>query len=131
VSEQIPAAGPAETPQGNAITRWFKGQSTMGKVRTVGVGLLVVVGGPIAFIAAQGAPSAANVGDCMNGQTAETLKKVDCTDPTAEWVVVGRLSDQTEAQFDNDSCAEFPTTAFAYWEGEQGKPGFVLCLEEK
>lgn len=103
----------------------------MGKIRIIGVALLVVVGGPIAYFAAQSAPSAANIGDCMNGQTENSLKKVDCTDASAEWVVVGRLSDKTEAQFDDDSCAAYPTAEFGYWEGTQGSTGFILCLEAK
>jgi hypothetical protein len=122
---------PAEKPQGNAITRWFKGQSTFGKIRIIAVALIVVIGAPIAYFAAQSAPAAANVGDCMAGQTAETLKKVECTDSTAEWVVVGRLSDKTEAQFTDDACAAFPTTEISYWEGKTGQAGFILCLGEK
>ena len=133
MSEQVssPEAGPAEKPQGNALARWFKRQSTMGKIRIIGFVLLVVVGGPIAYFASQSAPSAANVGDCMSGQSADALKKVECTDASAEWVVVGRLSDMTEAQFDDNSCAAYPTTEFAYWEGKRGQTGFVLCLESK
>ncbi len=136
MSEQVSspeATSPAEKPEGNALTRWFKGQSTFGKIRIIGIALLVVIGGPIAYFASQSAPSAANVGDCMTGQTADTLKKVDCTDASAEWTVVGRLSDQTEAQFNaaDNPCPSFPTTEFAYWEGKWGQTGFVLCLESK
>ena len=88
VSDQgtLPEAIPAEKPQGNALTRWFKRQSTFGKIRIVVVALAVVIGGPIAYFAAQSAPAAANLGDCMSGQTADTLKKVACTEATAEWV---------------------------------------------
>jgi uncharacterized iron-regulated membrane protein len=134
VSEQFspPAVTPVEKPQGNAFTRWFKGQSTIGKIRIIVVLLLVVVGGPIAYFAAQSAPSAANVNDCMKGQTADAMKKVACTDPTAEWTVVGRLSDKTEAEFDVDkSCAAYPTTEVGYWEGKKGQKGFILCLAPK
>ena len=135
MSEQVlpPETSPTEKPQGNAITRWFKGQSTLGKIRIIVVALAVVIGGPIAIIAAQSAPSAAKVGDCMSGQTAETLKKVDCTDASAAWTVVGRLSDKTEAQFDaeDDPCSSFPTSETAYWEGKKGEKGFLLCLAPK
>jgi len=140
VSEQVlppgatpPGATPTEKPKGNPITRWFKGQSTLGKIRIIIVALVVVIGGPIAIIAAQSAPSAANVGDCMSGQTAETLKKVDCTDASVAWTVVGRLSDKTEAEFDaqDDPCAAFPTSETAYWEGKKGEKGFLLCLAPK
>jgi hypothetical protein len=97
------------------------------------VALVVVIGGPIAIIAAQSAPSAANVGDCMSGQTAQTLKKVDCTDASVAWTVVGRLSDKTEAEFDaeDDPCAAFPTSETAYWEGKKGEKGVLLCLAPK
>lgn len=105
----------------------------MGKIRIIGVALLVVIGGPIAFFASRSAPSAANVGDCMSGQTAETLKKVDCTDASVEWTVVGRLNDKTKAEFDadDDPCSSFPTSLLSYWEGERGQTGFILCLEPR
>jgi hypothetical protein len=128
-----PAAAPTEKARGNAFTRWFKRQSTFGKIRLILLALVVVVGGPIAIIRAQSAPSAANVGDCMSGQTADALKKVSCTDSSAQWTVVGRLSGQTEDQFNaaNDPCAAFPTSETAYWEGNKGATGFVLCLAPK
>jgi hypothetical protein len=110
------------------VTRWFKRQSTFGKIRVIAVALIVVIGAPIAYFASQDDPSAASVGDCMTGQTAETLEIVDCTDATAEWVVVGRLSDKTEAQFTDTACEAFPTTEFSYWEGREGEAGFILCL---
>lgn len=136
MSEQLPSAltTPAEKPQGNAFTRWFKGQSTVGKIRIIVVALLVVVGGPIAYFAAQSAPSSAKVGDCMKGQSENDLKIVACTDPAAVWVVLGRVADKTEAQLNDpndDSCAAYPTTEAGYWEGEKGKKGFILCLGKK
>jgi hypothetical protein len=134
VSEQVssPGTSPTEQPKGNGFTRWFKGQSAFGKFRIIGVALVVVIGGPIAYFASKSDPSAANVGDCLSGQTAPTMKKVDCTDATAQWVVVGRLSDKTEADFnDESSCAAFPTTEFSYWKGTEGETGFILCLAKK
>jgi hypothetical protein len=122
-----------EKPKGNGFTRWFKRQSTFGKARLIGVALVVLIGGPIAIISGQSSPSAANVGDCMSGSSADTLKRVDCTDASAQWTVVGRLSDKTEAEFNADQnlCAAFPTSETAYWEGKQGETGFVLCLAPK
>src|SRR5262245_19779580 len=105
----------------------------VGKIRIIVIALAIVIGGPIAYFASLSDPSAANVGDCMSGQTAQTLKKVDCTEATVEWKVVGRLSDKTEAQFDadDDPCSDFPTSEMAYWEGKTGQTGFILCLEPK
>jgi hypothetical protein len=123
------------------VTRWFKRQSLLGKVRIVGAGVILLVAVPYGLIAGSSAPASADVGDCMVGQTAETLKVVECTDSTAEWVVVGRLNEKAEADFTDDSCNAFPETEISYWEAQkrrgiggliQGEPkGFILCLGSK
>lgn len=135
------AAEPAEPAKGNWFTRWFKRQSLMGKIRIVFAALVIFVGVPVGLIVGSSAPGSADVGDCMVGQTAQTLKVVECTDPTAEWTVVGRLNEKAEADFTDDSCAAFPTAEISYWEAQkrrgiaglvQGDPkGFILCLAKK
>lgn len=150
MAEQVSAPGsgqpqdvstPTETKQGNWFTRWFKRQSTFGKIRIIGAGLVLVIGVPYGLIVGSSAPASADVGDCMVGQTAETLKTVECTDPTAEWTVVGRLNDKAETDFTDDSCSAYPEADISYWEAQrrrglsrliQGDPkGFILCLAEK
>jgi len=136
-----PGPQPTEPQKGNAVVRWFKRQSLFGKIRIVGVALILLVGVPYGLIVGSSAPASADVGDCMNGQTAETLKIVECTDASAEWVVIGRLNEKVEADFTDDSCAAFPQTEISYWEAQkrrgvaglvQGDPkGFILCLGAK
>lgn len=97
----------------------------------IGVAVLAVGG----FIVRQvtGAPSTANVGDCMAGQNEKDLKVVDCADPTAEWTVTGKIEGKTEVQFtvDRDICSAYQEEGSAYWEGERGKTGYVLCLKPR
>jgi hypothetical protein len=74
-------------------------------------------------------PGTIKVGDCMVGQTAETLKKIDCSDPKAEWKVVGRVEGKTEAESTVETtCEAWPETDTLYWEGPRGGRGYVLCL---
>jgi hypothetical protein len=148
VSEQVASPSPEGAPQsaapassGNKITRWFKGLSTFGKIRIVLAIIVVLVVVPWAIIAGSDEPGRAAVGDCMVGQTADDMKVVECTDPTAEWTVVGRVEDKTEAEFTDNSCDAFPSTDVAYYQAQkrgglagliQGDPkGFILCLTEK
>src|SRR6266540_2117670 len=52
----------------------------------------------IGFVRSRPTPANAKVGDCMVGQSAKALKKIDCGDSKAEWTVVGRLEGKTEAE---------------------------------
>ncbi|GGL10085.1 hypothetical protein Sme01_32570 [Sphaerisporangium melleum] len=78
-----------------------------------------------------GAPRIADVGDCMAGQNENSLKVVDCKDAGVEWKVSQKVEGKTEAQFDADKeftmCRDKKVTS-AYWEGERGGAGWVLCL---
>ena len=135
MSDQVSAPGttqpPAEKPQGNAISRWWKGQSTFGKIRTVVIALVIVVVAPIAYFASQSQPSAAEVGDCMAGQDEDSLKVVECTDPTAEWEVVGRIETADSGQTTEVACAAYPQADASYWQESSRGSGFTLCLASK
>ena len=136
-----PAPAPAPAASGNKLTRWFKGLSTFGKIRAVAVAIVILVATPFAIIAGSNEPASAAVGDCMVGQNADDMKVVECTDPTAEWTVLGRIEDKTEAEFTDNSCDAFSQTDVAYYQAQkrrgiagliQGEPkGFILCLTEK
>ena len=66
----------------------------------------------------------------MIGRSADELTTIECTDATAEWKVAGKVRDKSEAEVDDPGavCAAYPTFEVAYWEGERGGNGDVLCL---
>jgi hypothetical protein len=90
---------------------------------------LVVIGG-IAAVSAyfnRDAASKANVGDCVQQEGSNDLKVVPCDDANADFKVVGRVEDKRQSDTDS-ACDPFPDAQSAYWEGETGKEGLVLCL---
>ena len=116
-----------------------------GKVVGIIIGavvLLLVVcvgGGALLWNNVKENPTNAKVGDCLAGETMDSttarevhdIKKVDCTATNAKYKVAGIVENKTEIQFkiDNEICHAFPTAESALWQGTQGKPGSVLCLE--
>jgi len=108
--------GPPPRPRKSKIGRW--------------IALLVIVGGigGAVWYGTHNAPATAAVGDCVTQTGSDSLSKVGCGDKSAQFKVVGRLEDKTMVDASLDACAAFPTATSAYWEGENGKPGLVLCL---
>lgn len=109
--------GPPPRPRKRKIGRW--------------VALLVIacgVGGAV-WYGTHTAPASANVGDCVAQTGSDSLAKVSCTDKGAQFRVDGRLENKTMVDASLDACSAFPKATSAYWEGESGKPGLVLCLE--
>lgn len=105
------------------------GRSMVRIVLYVIVALVVVIGGIVAYVQSRSKPAATAVGDCMVGQSAETLKKIACTDAKAEWKVVGRVADKTESESTVEkTCSPWPDADTLYWEGKKGEKGFALCL---
>jgi hypothetical protein len=93
------------------------------------IALVVVIGGIVAYVQSRSKPAAAAVGDCMVGQSADALKKIDCNDAKVEWKVVGRVEDKTEAESTVEStCKDWPDATTLFWQGKRGEKGFVLCL---
>ena len=91
---------------------------------------LVVIGG-LAAVGAflnRDAASKAKVGDCVQQQGSNDLKVVKCGDAKADYKVVGRVEDKTQVEASLSACDSFPDAESAYWEGESGKKGLVLCL---
>lgn len=118
-----------------------------GKVLGIVIGavvllLVVCVGGIVAanFLGKDNAANA-KVGDCLEGdsmnsttaQQVNHIKIVDCGASTANYKVVGIVSNKTESEFDTnqDICKEFPSAQFGLWQGSPGSTGSVLCLEPK
>ncbi|MBW8482302.1 LppU/SCO3897 family protein [Actinomadura parmotrematis] len=95
--------------------------------------IVVLIGGLVALgaWASQGSPDSAKAGDCVARPGADDLKVVKCTDASAAFKVLGRVDDKYKYQFDQDSktlCAPYQGTRSAFWRGESGKQGYVLCL---
>ena len=101
-----------------------------GKIGRV-IALIVIVGGigGAVWYGTHTAPASAAVGDCVTQTGSDSLAKVSCGDKAAQFKVDGRLDNKTMVDASLDACAAFPKATSAYWEGEQGKPGLVLCLE--
>jgi hypothetical protein len=97
------------------------------------VGIVVVI-----LIAAGGwffsrdQPTNAKAGDCISGQTAESMKIVACTDAKATNKVVGRVDGKTLDDFNTklaEICQPYPSAVTGFWQGKKGQKGPVLCLE--
>jgi hypothetical protein len=109
------------------------GKSVVKRIAFAVVGLAVIGGGGFIYNHLSGAPSTAEVGDCMAGNNENELKVVDCSDPSAQWTVTGKIENKTEVEFtlNRNICAQYQDTGSAYWEGERGKSGYVLCLKPR
>jgi hypothetical protein len=108
--------GPPPRPRKSKVGRW--------------IALLVIAGGigGAVWYGTHTAPASAAVGDCVSQTGSDSLAKVSCGDKSAQFKVQGRLENKTIVDASLDACAAFPTATSAYWEGEDGKPGLVLCL---
>lgn len=85
----------------------------------------------IVLVLRQSDPDSAKVGDCMAGSSAENLKVVKCTDAKAQYKVVGKVENKSQTDFSINSagiCKAYPTAESAFWKGERGGKGYVLCL---
>ncbi|MFC4108788.1 LppU/SCO3897 family protein [Micromonospora zhanjiangensis] len=96
--------------------------------------VVLVVGGVVGWKALSGSAGSAAVGDCLAGENKDEIKPVKCDDPAARHKVVGKLKDKTEADLDaaskgDNPCSAYPTAESAFWEGEKGGKGYILCLE--
>ncbi|MBO0869911.1 MAG: hypothetical protein J2P15_15225 [Micromonosporaceae bacterium] len=104
--------------------------------------VVVVIVAIVGYVASRSEPKSAAVGDCMhaNGDDANSLKKVACTDPTWNYKVVGKVNSVTESEWQNGSddptgptgvCHNYPSTTASFWEGTPGSTGYVLCLQAR
>ena len=76
------------------------------------------------------AANKAKVGDCVAQEGSDDLKVVECGSADADYKVVGRVEDKTQTEAGISACGPFVDQGAeqAYWEGESGKKGLVLCL---
>jgi hypothetical protein len=74
--------------------------------------------------------STAKVGDCVDQTGTGAVSVVACTDPTADFGVVGRVENKTEVDAGLGACDPYVDQGAEtfYWAGQPGKTGYVLCL---
>ena len=85
------------------------------------------VGGAV-WYGTHAGPASTNIGDCLAQTGGNELSKVDCGDASAKFQVLGKIENKTVVDATLDVCAPFPKATSAYWEGESGQRGLVLCL---
>lgn len=83
-----------------------------------------------AFAATRHNPGSAKVGDCVRQTGADWVQVVDCSDSPAAFKVVGRVENRTEVDASLNACDPFADLGAtqAFWSGEAGRTGYVLCL---
>ena len=69
-----------------------------------------------------------SVGDCLNGQSEDTITEVSCSGPH-EWEVVGVIPSVYESEASAEACAtRWSDSEAAYWYGVVGSRGTSYCL---
>ncbi|HEY0697919.1 MAG TPA: hypothetical protein VGD43_08930 [Micromonospora sp.] len=124
----MPAAGAPVPPAPS------KGKGILGRIIGAVVVFAVISLGALAWKYISGDPDTAKVGDCLvAGDKEEDLTTTKCDDAKAQYKVVGKIDNKTEAEFNASSvsnpCEAFPTAESAFWKGEKGGTGYILCLE--
>lgn len=123
----FPPPGPAPQPA--------RSGGGMKKVISIVIGIVVVAVIGFGVRAAidyfdKDAANKAKVGDCVAQEGSDDVKVVECGSSDADFKVVGRVEDKTQAEAGISACGPFVEQGAeqAYWEGERGKKGLVLCL---
>ncbi len=118
---------PSSQPK-RSLRTWFAGLSRTGKIRLVTFVIALLVA-PFAIYMGLDEPNQAEAGDCMVGQSASTLRIVECEDPGAQWKVLARLEGKTQADHTDSACREHPDTEVSFFQdGRRFRKGFILCL---
>jgi hypothetical protein len=116
-------------PPGPAPQPARRGGGMRRRIITIVVALVVIGGlAAVGTFLNRDAASKAKVGDCVQQEGTNDLKVVKCDDAAADFKVVGRVEDKTQSEASLSACDPFADTESAYWEGEPGKKGLVLCL---
>jgi hypothetical protein len=69
-----------------------------------------------------------SVGDCLNGQSEDSITEVSCSGPH-EWEVVGVIPGVYESEATGEACAaRWSSAEAAYWYGVVGSLGTSYCL---
>ncbi len=139
--------GPA-MPPGRARGRWGRVSRKIMMIRLIIAAVVVVVGIVVAVISSHTDPGNAAVGDCIGNLPsadsttavdANNAKKIDCSDSTAQYKVVGVVKDPTGNEINDDTkvqkdCGGFQGFDTAFEEYSQdnsgnNSDGTLLCLE--
>lgn len=118
-------------------------------IRLIIIGVVAVGVIVWALIASHSDPGNASVGDCIanlpqgntdTAQDASAAKKVDCTDSSAAYKVLGVVPDSTGHDLDSQdsmakTCQQWPQTTYAFEETKSDQSGdnttgTVLCLTD-
>jgi hypothetical protein len=73
-------------------------------------------------------PDAAAVGDCIAGGDADSMKVVDCSDPSAEWTVVQVVANPSDSGDPIDQCTDQSATE-AWEEYDNSTLTNIVCLK--
>jgi hypothetical protein len=132
-----PAAGPTSTGPHTAASATPDGEQAAPAAprrrhlgRWIGVGVVVAALGGVGWYLGfgPGAPVSAVVGDCVAQTGTDDVKVVGCGEPSAQFRVAGKLENRTMIDAGLFACSDFPDATSSFWQGEEGKPGMVLCL---
>ncbi|RBY85915.1 hypothetical protein [Blastococcus sp. TF02A-26] len=94
------------------------------------IGAVVLVAAALALFVFFGS-NEAEVGDCVKAEGIDEIEIVDCDD-NADGKVIGLGDDEVSfSDYQSDpfsQCAEFEETIGAFWQGEEGEDGTVVCV---
>jgi hypothetical protein len=140
--------GPAMPPGRVRGGRWGRASRKIRMIRLIIGAVVLVVIVVVALITSHSDPGNAAVGDCIGNLPsadsttavdANNAKKIDCTDPSAQYKVVGVVKDSTGNEINDDAkvqkdCGAFPGFDTAFEEYSQdnsgnNSDGTLLCLE--
>jgi hypothetical protein len=98
-------------------------------VFTVLVLVGVAITGYMMYSRISASPDKAKVGDCLSGTTAQKIKLVDCSDSSAVWRVVGKVTVNHDPSQDEQIalCVKWPTDKAFHTAGKD----YLLCLANK
>jgi hypothetical protein len=101
-----------------------------GKIRVI-VAVVVLAAAGIFWLVNHGKdPGTANAGDCVHidGQDANSAKKVACTDASANYTVIQKFSGTSDTNKCQPYADTHPSEVALY---QTGKTEYVLCLDPK
>jgi hypothetical protein len=116
-------------PEPPAPTGRRRGKRRQVVVLVVFLAVVAVAFGGI-WLATRHSAATAKVGDCVHQTGTDAVQVVACTDPSADFKVVGRVENQTEVDAGLSSCSPYVDQGAEqfYWAGKPGETGYVLCL---
>ncbi|MET7426596.1 hypothetical protein [Dactylosporangium sp. NPDC005555] len=92
-----------------------------------GVVLAAIAGGSWFFSRDNG--QNAKLGDCLHQVASDDVKIVKCDSSDADFSVVGKVEDKTQAEASGSACEPFAEAESVFWWGSSGSKGDVLCLK--